>query len=99
MNFIKQAIALYVKAIEVVLIVIGVILVLLTFSNVIVREFSLPALPWTEEVCRYLFIWASFLGMIVITYRGKNIGVDFFFQLCGVKLQIVMTICSFTPQS
>ena len=32
--------------------------------------------PWSEELCRYLFIWASFLGACVATRRAAHLGVD-----------------------
>jgi tripartite ATP-independent transporter DctM subunit len=32
--------------------------------------------PWSEELCRYLFIWVSFLGACVATRRAAHLGVD-----------------------
>jgi tripartite ATP-independent transporter DctM subunit len=32
--------------------------------------------PWSEELCRYLFIWASFLGACVAMRRAAHLGVD-----------------------
>jgi tripartite ATP-independent transporter DctM subunit len=32
--------------------------------------------PWSEELCRYLFIWASFLGACVAMGRASHLGVD-----------------------
>ena len=32
--------------------------------------------PWTEELCRYLFVWASFLGACVAMRRAAHLGVD-----------------------
>src|SRR5262245_41690663 len=32
--------------------------------------------PWSEELCRYLFVWASFLGACVATGRAAHLGVD-----------------------
>jgi TRAP-type C4-dicarboxylate transport system permease small subunit len=34
------------------------------------------ALPWTEEVSRYLMIWVVFLGAAVAARKGKLIGVQ-----------------------
>ena len=32
--------------------------------------------PWSEELCRYLFVWASFLGACVAMRRATHLGVD-----------------------
>jgi len=32
--------------------------------------------PWSEELCRYLFVWVSFLGACVATRRAAHLGVD-----------------------
>ena len=32
--------------------------------------------PWSEELCRYLFVWASFLGACVAMRRAAHLGVD-----------------------
>src|SRR5262245_12867675 len=31
---------------------------------------------WSEELCRYLFLWASFLGACVAMHRTAHLGVD-----------------------
>src|SRR5262249_13106397 len=31
--------------------------------------------PWSEELCRYLFVWASFLGACVAMRRAAHLGV------------------------
>jgi tripartite ATP-independent transporter DctM subunit len=32
--------------------------------------------PWSEELCRYLFVWASFLGACLAMGRAAHLGVD-----------------------
>ena len=54
---------------------IGAITVLVTvqvFSRYVLNDTP----PWSEEVCRYLFIWASFLGACVAMRRASHLGVD-----------------------
>ena len=36
------------------------------------------ALPWTEEVARYILIWLSWLGGGIAMRRGSHIAVDLF---------------------
>src|SRR5438105_14963409 len=54
---------------------IGTITVLVTvqvFSRYVLNDTP----PWSEELCRYLFIWASFLGACVAMGRASHLGVD-----------------------
>jgi TRAP-type C4-dicarboxylate transport system permease small subunit len=41
------------------------------------------SLTWSEELARYLFVWASFLGSIVALHRGLHIEVDVVTSLVG----------------
>lgn len=38
-------------------------------------------LPWTEEVGRYLFVWASFLGSAVLVGRNEHFSIDLIVRL------------------
>ena len=54
---------------------IGAITVLVTvqvFSRYVLNDTP----PWSEELCRYLFIWGSFLGACVAMRRASHLGVD-----------------------
>jgi len=54
---------------------IGVITVLVSVQ-VFARYVLNNTPPWSEELCRYLFVWASFLGACVATERAAHLGVD-----------------------
>ena len=54
---------------------IGVITVLVSVQ-VFARYVLNNTPPWSEELCRYLFVWASFLGACVATGRAAHLGVD-----------------------
>ncbi len=54
---------------------IGVITVLVTVQ-VFARYVLNDTPPWSEELCRYLFVWVSFLGACVATRRAAHLGVD-----------------------
>jgi tripartite ATP-independent transporter DctM subunit len=54
---------------------IGAITVLVTVQ-VFARYVLNNTPPWSEELCRYLFIWVSFLGACVATRRAAHLGVD-----------------------
>jgi tripartite ATP-independent transporter DctM subunit len=54
---------------------IGAITVLVTVQ-VFARYVLNNTPPWSEELCRYLFVWVSFLGACVATRRAAHLGVD-----------------------
>ena len=37
-------------------------------------------LVWTEELCRYLFVWICFLGWTIALRRGTHIRINFFLE-------------------
>lgn len=54
---------------------IGVMTVLVTIQ-VFARYVLNDTPPWSEELCRYLFVWASFLGACLAMGRAAHLGVD-----------------------
>lgn len=50
-------------------------MVLLVFSNTVLRFFKLPNILMAEELVRYLFIWSTFLGVIAVYYHDNHIRV------------------------
>jgi TRAP-type C4-dicarboxylate transport system permease small subunit len=54
------------------------IMVVVIFTQVIFRYLLEHPLSWSEEIARYLFIWATFLGASVAFYENTHINVTFF---------------------
>src|SRR5262245_30591636 len=54
---------------------IGIITLLVSYQ-VFARYVLNDTPPWSEELCRYLFIWVSFLGACVALRRTTHLGVD-----------------------
>jgi TRAP-type C4-dicarboxylate transport system permease small subunit len=48
--------------------------------QVFVRYVLEQPLPWTDEVARYCFVWASFLAAAVIVGRGEHFNIDFMLE-------------------
>lgn len=46
------------------------------FGQVIFRYFLGSPLVWSDELARYLFVWASFLGWIVAARRRSHLSID-----------------------
>ncbi len=51
-------------------------MIVATSMQIVFRVFF-RALPWTEEVSRFLLVWATFLGATLAYRRGMHIAVTF----------------------
>jgi TRAP-type C4-dicarboxylate transport system permease small subunit len=56
------------------------VLAAVVFVAVIARYFLNLPLAWSEEVSRYSFIWATFLGAVICTREGAHLSVDLLVQ-------------------
>jgi len=48
-------------------------------------------LVWTEELCRYLFIWTCFLGWTIALRRKSHIRISYFIELLPYSLGKMVT--------
>jgi TRAP-type C4-dicarboxylate transport system permease small subunit len=48
-------------------------------------------LVWTEELCRYLFIWTCFLGWTIALRKKSHIRISYFIELLPHSLGKVVT--------
>jgi TRAP-type C4-dicarboxylate transport system permease small subunit len=49
-------------------------------------------LVWTEELCRYLFIWTCFLGWTIALRQKSHIRINFFIERLPYSLGKIVTI-------
>ena len=73
----KKAYQLLLKLIELMIIVLASAMVLIVFINVLTRYFFHTAIAWTDESSRFLFIWLSFLGAILVNDKYEHMNLDF----------------------
>ena len=57
----------------------------ITFAQVIFRYLLNSALPWAGELAIFLFIWIIFLGASIALMKGVHIGVDIFTNFFNSK--------------
>lgn len=55
----------------------ALLVMLLAISMQIFFRLYLDALPWTEELARYMLVWVTFLGATMAYRRGLHITVNF----------------------
>lgn len=81
---------------EVVFITAGIALAAAMFVCVFLQVFTryvlLSPLSWTEEVARYVFVWASFLGAAVLVGRGEHFSIDLIVRALRPKWQSILAI-------
>ncbi|TYP55450.1 TRAP transporter small permease [Thermosediminibacter litoriperuensis] len=63
------------------------VMTVVVFWQVICRFVLKASLPWSEEISRYILVWASFLGASIGVKRGAHIGVEAFTMILPAKLK------------
>jgi len=71
-----RALHLYCKALEALIAAGLAVMVVLVFSNVVLRYAFNSGLDVSEELSRWLFIWITFLGAIVALREHAHLGTD-----------------------
>ncbi len=72
-------------------ILMAVIFICATFQ--VINRFLLHfSAPWTEELCRYAFIWIAFLGIANGVKRGTHLNVNLIEDLLPKKVITVLNV-------
>jgi TRAP-type C4-dicarboxylate transport system permease small subunit len=83
-------------AIEQVINIMAIIFFSLIFSIMLLQIFFRYVLDsplvWTEELCRYLFIWICFLGWTIALKRGSHIRISFVIERMPWRLRKIILI-------
>ncbi len=66
----------YCKWLDVVISVLLAVMVVLVFSNVVMRYAFNSGITISEELSRWLFVWCTFLGAVVALKDGRHLGTD-----------------------
>ena len=87
------------KSLRIVLLVLVSGLVVTTVLQIVARFILMVSIPWTDELARYLMIWASFVGLGVAYRKRELICVAFFREklpphLLKVALLVSDLLCS-----
>jgi TRAP-type C4-dicarboxylate transport system permease small subunit len=66
------------KSLKIALLVLVSGIVITTMLQIVARFILMVSIPWTDELARYLMIWASFVGLGVAYRKRELISVAFF---------------------
>jgi TRAP-type transport system small permease protein len=63
-------------------------MLIVTSAGVFWRYGLNAALSWSEELSRFLLVWASFLGAALATYRGAHISINVVYDRLSCNTQL-----------
>ena len=49
------------------------LMILATFSQIVLRNFFASGIDWSDALVRYLVVWVAFVGAAIATREGKHI--------------------------
>ncbi len=75
---------------EWIVIVTFLVMVLVTFGQVIFRYVFEFSLPWADELARYCLVWMVFVGMVVALVRGQHVTVDLLRARYQGRVRLIM---------
>ena len=52
------------------------LMILMAFSQIVLRNFFATGIDWGDALVRYLVVWVAFIGAAVATRQGKHITID-----------------------
>src|ERR1044072_7594549 len=76
MAAVERLIDLYCRLLKVAIAACLAAMVVLVFTNVVMRYLFNSGIPTSEELSRWLLVWLTFLGAIVALRQHAHLGVD-----------------------
>ena len=65
---------------------------LMVFANVVLRYAFNSGIAVTEELCRFIFVWLTFVGAVVAMFEGLHLGVDAVVNALPKRIRIVCQV-------
>lgn len=69
------------------------ILVALIFLQVIYRYILHDAITWSEELCRYIYVWECWVGVSLVQHEGRHLQLTFILERFNTKKKRIVRIC------
>ena len=79
---------------EIFLVILMVLAVAIVAAQVVTRYVLKVALPWSEEIARYLFLWLTWVGASYATKERKHVSIDLVYEKMPQAGKRVCTIVS-----
>lgn len=84
----------YFTLLKAIIVICLVAMVVMVFSNVMMRFVFNSGLPISEELSRWSFVWLTFLGAILVLHERSHLGVDVVLQVLPAAARRVCLILS-----
>ena len=68
------------------------ILVLVSFAQIILRNFFSESIPWGDIFLRHIVLWIAFLGAAIAVNKYRHISIDIGKRFLNEKLQKIILI-------
>jgi TRAP-type C4-dicarboxylate transport system permease small subunit len=68
------------------------VMIVLSFSQVVLRNAFNTGLLWADPLVRHLLIWAGFLGAAIATHEERHISIDALTKFFSPKLKAIAQI-------
>lgn len=94
-NFINTAYNGLLKVITFLVVILSITLVVVVFANVISRYFLDASLAWSSEAARFLFIWTSFLGIVLANAKFEHMKFDLVVSRAPEKISRIISIAAY----
>jgi len=75
---------------EYIIIVLLPVMVVVVFTSTMTRYLQLFAIPWSEELARYIMVWLAYIGASLGIKKGAHLGIDALVSALPPKLRIVL---------
>lgn len=71
------------------------LIVILVFTNVVLRYIFSSGIIWSQELSRYLFVWLVFIGAIAAFKENQHLAVDMLVRKLPKKLKKISIVVSY----
>src|SRR5689334_9212842 len=95
MAAIERLIDLYCRLLKVAIAACLAAMVVLVFTNVVMRYLFNSGIPTSEELSRWLLVWLTFLGAIVALRQHAHLGVDTLVRALPPRGRMVCFVLSY----
>ncbi|WP_027351057.1 TRAP transporter small permease [Halotalea alkalilenta] len=98
----KIAVDIFYKLLEYLLVILMTAMVVMVFSNVVMRYFFNSGLMMSDELSRFCFVWVTFIGAVVAFHENAHLGIETLVQrfgrtgrlVCMAMTQLLVMFCA-----
>jgi len=98
----QRAIGIFYRLLEGILVLLLLGMVLMVFSNVVLRYGFNSGVLISEELARYFFVWLTFLGAVITFHEHAHLGIETLVQrfsrrgrlLCMGASNVIIILCA-----